>query len=100
MIVEAVDVPPAKAVVVKARFRAPSDKALLGLWNEVRYALAREAIERPAAKPAGDPRTLPFVRLMRETVTATLAGGVVRRDERSRPAPHLMRLRAHRAEPG
>lgn len=91
----------ARVIVVKARFRAPSDKVILALWYEVRYAIAQQAGRRPdrAAPTTSGPRTLPFMRLVTDSPLSA-ARGVVRRDAGSRPVPHIMRLRSHRAEQG
>ncbi len=87
-------------VVAKARFLAPNDRVIRGLWDEVRYAAAQTVQATTVIKTSRGPVLLPFVRVVGPERVTGAASGVVRRDERSRAAPHLGRLRAYRAGQG
>ena len=87
----------AGAIVAKARFLAPTNKAIRQVWDEVRFAAARAGQARQERTTVGPrPKLLPFLRLVTGERTARGEGGVVRRDAASKAAPHLGRLRAFR----
>jgi Flp pilus assembly protein TadD len=82
----------ARRIVAQARFLAPADRAVLKLWDDVRFAAAATMQGRKPAAVGRGPALLPFVRVV--------GGGVLRRDAASRSAPHLGRLRAYRTGQG
>jgi Flp pilus assembly protein TadD len=78
----------AVAMIGKARFAAPGDAAVAGLWDRVRFAAAA-AGQRPAGpRRATNPAVLPFVRV----AGGAVGGRVVRRDVASAAVPHVGRL--------
>jgi tetratricopeptide (TPR) repeat protein len=83
----------AAKLATQARFLAPGDRAVRKLWDDARYAAASAGQSRVAADGRRGPVLLPFLRVVGDGVT-------VRRDEASRPAPHLGRLRTYRTEQG
>lgn len=83
----------AEQIVRLARFRAPADRVFRGLENDLRFALARR-VAPCVPRPTAAPHMLPFAK----HAAGAARGGVMRRDMGSRPAPHMMRLRAHRGE--
>jgi Flp pilus assembly protein TadD len=84
----------AAKVATQARFLAPADRAVLKLFGDARHAAAAAGQARlTAAGGRRGPVLLPFLRVVGDGVT-------VRRDEASRPAPHLGRLRSYRTGRG
>lgn len=84
-------------VLTAARFRAPHDAAVAGLWNSFRYRVALRT------QKAGDPGEEPTI--LRLPTTTTDSRGehplpvVLRADSQSANRPHLFRLSGRKPDP-
>jgi predicted Zn-dependent protease len=87
----------ARAVLAAARFRAPGDGRITGLWNQFRFdQVARGQKARIA--PTG-PATLAFPIQSTDVPVADGSPVVLRADRRSHSTPHVLRMFQVRSGP-
>ncbi len=85
-------------LVALAKFRAPSNKDVAQLWNDVKFQLAQSS-QTGAPRKAKRAVVLPFVKTISERFRL-VTGESLRVDPPARIGPHFTRLRAYRSEPG
>jgi tetratricopeptide (TPR) repeat protein len=89
----------ARRLLLVARFRAPHDRRLLALWNDLQFQEIRKeqqtALHRFTTNRLESPVLLPFVRLSEDRVPARKNRAVIRQDGPSgTPAPRsILRVR-------
>jgi Flp pilus assembly protein TadD len=90
----------ARRVLEAARFRAPRNAGILGLWNRFRFDSARRKQVRQHSPLNDDAALLPFVPARDSSGTEAAASPVVlRADRSSRATPHLLRLFGRQSDP-
>jgi predicted Zn-dependent protease len=83
----------ARRTILAARFRAPNDAAIIGLWNRFRFdCLRREQMQAGRGASLARQAILPFPEPTSAGVSDDASPGVIRADRRSRPTPHVLRL--------
>jgi Flp pilus assembly protein TadD len=85
----------ARCVLTAARFRAPTDSGVAGLWDRFRFMLAARG-QGQAGTSGG---ILPFPGRQTDVTASAGDGVVLRADRKSTPAPHLLRLLGRRSDP-